>query len=491
MAKRKKEKTKKTPAEMRIRVRKHIEGLGFTSTKGYLQWCVDNGFNASFDKDEHDFAVEKNALVQLHQRNQMIANIDRNPKKLIKNVCAGEINAEEITRPFWKEFCQSILNSKSDKDSRNSLSELLLIVNERADFLTEKIRFGNQTYLYVDALVQLNNRRHQWIRPIDKWYESSHNKHRQFSSLVRYLFAKYSVPIFMDSVWFRNDKGSYRMRDWFIHIGCGKNIRTAKLPIPLTKSEAHHFIKAPDDYSIENAIRWGQVHSLGGDKRLTESINGSRIGNSFKNYEFWLSVIRFFVNNPLLDRRHVGPIIDFLSFQKFETQEVLVGPGIVENREPPQPGLSMNRRNPERLLRQVEQWHRELGRSIPAKQLYFKRSGIDEFEVKTGKDEKQRIWKITEILSGSALANEGKMMHHCVATYAPSCASGKCSIWTMELQIPNHREKCQTIEVNRHGVIVESRGKYNRYPNHKEFEILKQWAKKEGLTVGQSIRSEG
>lgn len=489
MAKGKREKIKKAPAGLKVRVRKHLYALGFNSTQQYLHWCIDNGFKATLDKETSELIAEKSAIDKVNRIRHLNANIDRNPQKFIKMACEGKIRAEDITRPFWRNFCQSILSSKPLTEARKSLCELLLLVNEKADFLTDSIQFGNRTYLYVDALVQLNNRRGQWLRPLKEWNKSSHNKHRQFSSLARHLLAKYSVPVFMDSAWFRRDKSSYQMCDWFIHIGSGKNIRTAKLPIRLTKSEAHHFLNAPDDYGIENAFRWGQIHSLGGDSRLTQAVIATPIGDSFKNDDFWISVIRFFVNHPFLDRRHVGPIIDFLNYQKFEIQELLIGPGIVERRQPPHPGLTMARRSPERLLSQVEQWHRELGRSQPTKKLYFKRSGIGDFEVKKGKDENLRIWKISEILSGSALVEEGKLMRHCVATYGPSCARGKCSIWKMEVQAPKHKEKCQTIEVSREGVIVESRGKYNRYPNPKEVEILKQWAANEGLIIGPFIRS--
>ena len=48
-------------------------------------------------------------------------------------------------------------------------------------------------------------------------------------------------------------------------------------------------------------------------------------------------------------------------------------------------------------------------------------------------------------------------------------------------------EKRQTVEVNRGGVIVQSRGRFNRLPKEKEFGILQRWAKQEGLRVGKGI----
>ena len=79
-------------------------------------------------------------------------------------------------------------------------------------------------------------------------------------------------------------------------------------------------------------------------------------------------------------------------------------------------------------------------------------------------------------------------MRHCIASYAGACAAGAWSIWAMELHGFDGVEKRQTIAVNRQKIIVESRGKYNRYPDQQEFEILQRWAAREGLHVGRSVQ---
>jgi hypothetical protein len=258
----------------------------------------------------------------------------------------------------------------------------------------------------------------------------------------------------------------------------------------MSKAMAHHFLEAPYDYSIEGAIRWGQVHALGGGARLTDALLGTRIGPDFSNGEFWSSVIRFFVANPLLDRRHVGPIVDYLHAQKFETREVVVGPGRVEVRLPPQPGLSMRGRTPATLLAQVERWHRQLGRISGAEQLYFRRSGIKELSLKTGKDGEAE-WRIRELLSGAELIAEGRLMKHCVASYAHSCAQGSCSIWAMELSGKAGIDKRQTIEVTRDRMIVQCRGRQNQLPTAAELDVVKEWARLAGLILSPYVRAAG
>jgi hypothetical protein len=288
----------------------------------------------------------------------------------------------------------------------------------------------------------------------------------------------------MDSVWFRRDAGSHRLRDWFILIGSGGSLRTARTPILLTKRMTHSLLEAPDRYSVEQALRWGQIHGLGGDSRLTEALISTRLGQSFEHEDFWVTVIRFFIRNPLLDRRHVGPIVDYLQHQRFESRTVFVALGVREQRPPPQPNLSMHGRSVEGLLRQVQRWHDELGRRTATGNQHWEPSGIGGMEFQTGTEGKTlRVWRIRELLTAADLQEEGRAMRHCVATYAGSCAAKRCSIWALEVESYAGIEKRQTVEVNSHKVIVESRGKLNSLPTQQDLEMLNRWATAQALQV--------
>jgi len=471
-------------------MRRHLGRLGLRSAADYAKWCHVHGFAATTTKSPYDLEEELQALAHDMARAAAQTRLHANPRRLIEAACAGDIDADEVTRPQLQSFCRAIQASAPDAAARQGLCKLLLKVKDEADFLLDGITLGGVSYRYVDALINLNERRWQWNAALEDWRPASHNARRQFSSLVRHLLARYPVPAFMDQAWFRRDAGSERYRQWFVHLGEGKNIRTLDTPVPMSKAMAHHFLQAPDDTSIEGAIRWGQVHALGGGARLTAALLGTRIGHNFSNNEFWSSVIRFFVANPLLDRQHVGPIIDYLNAQKFETREVMVGPGQVEVHLPPQPGLTMRGRTAATLLAQVERWHRELGRASGAERLYFRGSGVQELALKTGKDG-ENTWRIRELLSGAELIAEGRAMKHCVASYAHSCAQGRASIWAMELDTQLGTEKRQTIEVTRERVIVQCRGKQNRLPTTAEFDVVKEWARLAGLIVSPYVRAAG
>jgi hypothetical protein len=252
---------------------------------------------------------------------------------------------------------------------------------------------------------------------------------------------------------------------------------------------AHHFMQAPADFTAEAALRWGQVRGLGGPERLVRAVIGTRLGADFRDDDFWTTVLQFFVANPMLDLAQVGPIIDYLHQQRFVSQDVFVAPGVVERRGPAQPALTMKGRTPASLLRQVEAWHRTLAK-VEQPKAQWPPSGIEGFEFVEGAGPggHAKIWIITELLSTKALVAEGRTMKHCVATYAHSCASGACSIWTLEAETFEGRSKILTVEVhNTSRSICQARGKCNMLPGEKHRGILRRWAERSGLTLANHV----
>jgi hypothetical protein len=349
---------------------------------------------------------------------------------------------------------------------------------------------GDVCGLGIEALIELDRNKGIWIRPVEAWRPKTHNARRQLGELIRYLLVDYPVPAFMDAAWL--GFGATRYQEWFLAIGRGQNIRKLGTPIPLTKKMAHHFPEAPEPFSIEQALRWGQVRGMGGCERLADEIASTRLGDSFQHEDFWVSIIRFLIENPMLDRVHVGPIIDFIQHQRFEERDVWVAQGVRRREPPPQPNLSMQGRTPESLLRQVDRWHRDLGKAARGGALEWESSKIGELEFKTGFEGRNlKIWRIRELLSSRDLVTEGRAMRHCVASYAGSCKAGRCSIWTMELESSEGVEKHQTIEVNSTGTIVQCRGPRNRMPTQQEISVLRRWAELRGLKIQQRIVDAG
>lgn len=474
----------------------HIQSLGLTTVEDYIGWCAQHGFSRRTDKHwrarlkERSYANRAIAEARLAQKKQEL----RRPEKLFERIFNGELHEDQVTEPHLKAVCRACKSAQESRQTRLAFHDLLRHVGAGSGLVNGQPVIGQYGWqagnTFVDGLLALARHSRSWIRPVADWKPQTHNTRRQFASLARHLIAEWPVPAFMDSVWFLgNGRGAVQQQEWFLHIGGGQNIRTADLPLPYTKRMAHHFMQAPADVTVEAALRWGQIRGLGGSERLARAVIGTWLGTSFGHDDFWVTVLQFFIVNPMLDLTHIGPIIDYIEQQRFVSQDVFVAPGVVERRGPPQPNFTIKGRTPASLLRQVEAWHRTLAKTEQPK-AEWPRSGIDAFEFVEGAERggKLKIWTLTELLSTKALVAEGRKMKHCVATYAHSCASGACSVWTLEVETFEGRAKILTVEVqNAARLICQARGKCNMLPGEKHRGILRRWAEQAGLSLATYV----
>jgi PcfJ-like protein len=459
---------------------KHISSLGLKSISDYKNWCLSNGFTSSLNKNpERLYQEEKHAKIQRVMTTLKKSNKKRNFKDVINQITNNDFDEKNADEPF-----KTIYNISKKMIDKKLFLHVIMQLKEKTKLLDQ---VKNP---YIVPIAKIVVREDQWIRPFDDWEPKSYNHERQFSSLVRHLFAKYEVPLFFDSVWFKitcNWDSLDDEEDWFIHVGSGQNIFTAYNFIkrfPMTKKMVHFFMQAPDHYSLKQAWWYGQIRALGGQPRLVDIIRETKMNNvSLTEHEFCLSMIRFFIANPMLDLAQVSPIIDYIWHQKYESHRDFIERGRLGTVKPPQPNFSMTGRTVESLLIQVNRWHRQLGKEKGVPTSWDHSKDINDFEMKEGK----KCWSINELLSSKELANEGRQMKHCVASYAQSCARGATSIWSMSVDSDGIFEKLVTIEVRRNEVS-QVRGKNNRFVMPKELAIINRWATKENLKVSNYIQ---
>ena len=358
-----------------------------------------------------------------------------------------------------------------------ALRKLLLFCRRRT-----ALADGRSAQRFANALVALSARRSAWVRPLEDWRATTHNAERQFQSLLRHLLAPYDVPAFLDAVWFEGlTPEGVQHQDWYLHIAGGKNIRTAEgLPVSLTKKQAHHYLRAPEDIGIVAAFRWAKVIELGGDDWLARarcwrhgSARRSRMRRSGIRSSAGSSPIR------RCDPAHYGPIIDFLQHQKFG--DPVRGLPVDQATQPPQspcqPNLCMKGRTPETILRAVREWHQELTQSTRVAFSSWEPSGIVGFTQDEEIGGERRVYEIVELLLTEELREEGAAMQHCVASYASACASGRTSIWSVRVRLGTGRTvRLATVEVrNRDRTIVQVRRRCNKLPTEREFKIMARW----------------
>ena len=139
----------------------------------------------------------------------------------------------------------------------------------------------------------------------------------------------------------------------------------------------------------------------------------------------------------------------------------------------------MKGRTPESLLRAVSGWHRDLAemRSAATAAATWGPSGFAPFAHEEGEDDGRRAYEVAELLTAQELLEEGRVMNHCVASYANDCASGRSSIWSLRKRIESGRVvRLATVEVRREdGTIVQVRKRSNKLATRRELSVLGRW----------------
>src|SRR5581483_9189978 len=293
------------------------------------------------------------ALLKRIQAEKVLREAHEGSSSLLRQI---ELGFHHVTQQkkkqlaHWIAGCAKQLNSRD----RDAFRELLLAMEERCPSVLDE-------RAHISAMSRLARFSSRWVRTPAGFCARSYNADRQFRELARFLLARWPVPKFFDDAWSKRSTDTHR--EWFIHLGAGGNLRTAPdLPFPLTKMMAHHALLAPDDAPIVSALRWGQVRALGGSERLARAVIHTSLREVQEDEPFWLSVLQFFVANPMLDPHQLGPIVDWVRNQRFVAEPRRIVNGVACGGGIPQPGLSMKGRTVASVLRQVELWHRELDR---------------------------------------------------------------------------------------------------------------------------------
>src|SRR5439155_10962485 len=114
---------------------------------------------------------------------------------------------------------------------------------------------------------------------------------------------------------------AFRQQAWSIRLGRGARLRCLDLPIPLTRPMEHHARRAPDHYTVIEALRYGETLGLGGTERLAREIATSRLGRETAHCDFWRTVLMFLAAHPELPLHDIGAIIEFIHANKFAGEQ--------------------------------------------------------------------------------------------------------------------------------------------------------------------------
>lgn len=507
-------------------VESHLETLGFDRVLAYRLWCYRNGLDTGLDKT----AAQRRAEIDLLQREVEQRDPDISPRhnahraKFIARIFNGELQNETVSDLLFR--IRTLYNNlDGDPDAQQALGRLVLHVEKYGDLMRParvSKRFGHTVVnTYIAALEQLARNHADWIRPVEDWRPDSWTHRqlgtkpvRQFYSLARHLLAQYDVPTFFDTAFLQGNTPQARQEQaWFIHIGMGQNIRTAGVPMRITKRMAHLLMQERGyHHTIVQCLRKVQYAAYGGPGKSAWTLAHGPLGDKLKNEDFWETVVHFLANQAFLERSYINPIIDYIRNQKFTPQRIPQPDGTEIEGPPPHPNFCMKGRSINKLLRQVDEWHQELTGLEDIELEIWESSGFREFEhVALDPKLKRNVqWTVHELITSQQLYAEGRIMHHCAGSYAKRCAAGERSLWSLRALDLDAAEENQvqehvlTIEVdNKKKSVVQNAGKFNLKPFGKKHlakqrktgniylhllreapTVMRLWMNREGLSHG-------
>jgi hypothetical protein len=248
----------------------HLDMLGLDFLGSYQDWCLQHGFAPLLGKSRRQLKREQDFVKLLDEQETYVYDPSQEATSAIRRVYAGQINASDP--PFLMKIHEGFVNAP-DAETREALYRLLRHVDGYADLSYEGVMIPKlNENAFVDGLIALAYHHRDFIRPVEAWQTAAENPRDMVALLARHLLAPLGVPRFMDAAWLRsNARLAARQQEWFKHMAKGFSICTANAPPRLKQRMGDAFIHAHENFTIEEAMRYGQIVGQGGDERLAEA----------------------------------------------------------------------------------------------------------------------------------------------------------------------------------------------------------------------------
>ena len=325
--------------------------------------------------------------------------------------------------------------------------------------------------------------RRYFLRDPDNWVYRGKSKkiEKQRTDLARYLFGKYHVPRFLEETWNEyeieaerriadRERGAKFFLNWYISATQGKSVYKLHSKGILSKKETHQFLQAPDHYSCNMAMWWAKAMCEGANLGIANRIVQCTLTRHDITSDFWISVMRFFVHNPV-DLHEMNDLLDFIRAERQEN-----------------PNFKMKGRSLESVRRKSEEWHRHMIKTQQIGGGTWSGMDVPNWTATSGPKDNKTTWRVEQITSGNALVKEGREMRHCVAGYKNRCMAGATAIFSMHSSSPINSRRNLTIEVRTVGrTVVQARGKANRRATRQEINVLRTWAHANDMNVAEYI----
>ncbi len=407
--------------------------------------------------------IKDQELLAAKQKEEVINNVLKFSRKRFKKfdeIILRLYKNEDLSSFFADRRIWKVHECFMKFSTKTRAAERAIMKNVFIHLQSHSLLFSDEDY--IQTVYNMIQFRAYWRSDVFEWNPLSNRGAEQVNELAFYLFCSYPVPGFLYKAFFETTNMLFI--NWFIHIGAGRKIKElVNMPIPFTQKMGHYFLQAPDKFSIEEALRWAQVKGLNGDDKLAERIAYSWIGTkTYDDEDFWEAFIRIIVNGGMFDHEQLTQLIDYVRDARNENRN-----------------YALKGRTLQSLLRQSDEWHE---RCLFLRGSHFwAASGMYGYKA----EKKMEVVTMEELTGSKLLADEGRTMKHCVATYAHLCVAGKTAIFSLrKYSFGLLTERMATIEVNLSiRRIVQAKAKMNKKISDEARKHLDEWANKNELSV--------
>jgi hypothetical protein len=241
--------------------------------------------------------------------------------------------------------------------------------------------------------------------------------------------------------------------------------------VALSRRAAHALSRAPSDLLPRAALRWAQIAGFGVRADVARALLQYRL--ELEQEPFWRMFLEKLAAAKELRLDRIGPLVDYLRHRRREAKD-----------------YTLNGQSIDSMLRAVERWHAELRRNqrqpaftVPPAQARWE--PLPEIEPRTETFDVE-TWDVREILTFEELFDEGRRMHHCVASYARACHARSMSIWSLRVRDAQRELARVTIRMDVAArKIVEARRFANAFVTTEQLRFIRRWADLNRIEVGK------
>jgi hypothetical protein len=268
------------------------------------------------------------------------------------------------------------------------------------------------------------------------------------------------------------------------------------MPPSITSRALHLAMRAPGDLTVRQALRWGQVKSLGGCPGIMDEVLSSRMVRDLSNDGIWSRLLSKVIQAGSFHAGHFGLIADTL-IEVMEWEDCDRAHELVTL--PLDHLLRYCRRYWQALLKLIRNAMPESGRDdihCPRLREELHRMNANQWTRLPRTKPFERIreeagrsfrCRIVELTHQWQLVAESQAMRHCIDTYGLPWRAGMSSVFSVRVEETTEEktgeESHLTIHVERRSRrIVEVRGRRNRPVRVAEIPMLRTWAAEMELT---------